>query len=87
MTQLQNKIHNTIIAHIISKCDHLKEPRNNKMYEVNIATDYGLDGRGSLLHSVQIRSGAHSASYPMGTGSSFLGENADRASSCTLTHN
>jgi hypothetical protein len=42
-----------------------------------IATGYGLDGRGSIpgrlgdfsaLHSVQIASGAHPGSYPLGTG-------------------
>jgi hypothetical protein len=51
---------------------------------VGIATGYGLDDRGigfrvsvkqefSLLHVVQTGSGAHSASYPVGTGDSFLG--------------
>jgi hypothetical protein len=51
---------------------------------VGIATDYGLDGsevefgpqKGkefSLLHIVQTGSGSHLASYPMGTGRSFLG--------------
>jgi hypothetical protein len=48
-------------------------------------TSYGLDGRGfipgrdnylSLLHSVQTDSGAHSASYPLGTGGSFPGDKA-----------
>jgi hypothetical protein len=49
---------------------------------VGIATAYGLDDRGvrvqvpvgsefSLLHIVQIGSGAHPASYPMGTGGPF----------------
>jgi hypothetical protein len=47
---------------------------------VNIATAYGLDRRGlipsrgkrfSLLHSVQTGSGAHPASYPMGTAGPF----------------
>jgi hypothetical protein len=51
-----------------------------------IATGYGLDGRGigvrvpvgvfSLLHVVQTDSGAHPASYPMCTGSSFPGGKA-----------
>jgi hypothetical protein len=43
---------------------------------VGIATGYGLDGPGfdfSLLHSVQTGSGAHPASYPIGTGGSFAG--------------
>jgi hypothetical protein len=41
---------------------------------VRIATGYRLDGRGSVtdggksfVHSVQTSSGAHPASYPMGT--------------------
>jgi hypothetical protein len=47
---------------------------------VDIATGYDLDGRCSipgkdkrfsLLHSVQIGSGAHPASYPMGARGSF----------------
>jgi hypothetical protein len=47
---------------------------------VGIATGCGLDARGSipgrgkgfyLLRSVQTGSGAHSASFSMGTGSSF----------------
>jgi hypothetical protein len=50
---------------------------------VGIATGYGLDDRGvgvlvpvgdfSLLLVVQTDSGAHPASYPMGTGGSFPG--------------
>jgi hypothetical protein len=54
---------------------------------VVIATAYGLDDRGvefesrwgqgfSLLHIVQTGSGAHLASYPMGTGGSFPGGKA-----------
>jgi hypothetical protein len=44
--------------------------------------DYGLDDRGSIpagerdlsfLHSIQIGSEAHLASYPLGTGRSFPG--------------
>jgi hypothetical protein len=47
---------------------------------IDIATGYGLDGRGSipegasdfsLFYSVQTGSGAHPASYPMGTRSFF----------------
>jgi hypothetical protein len=47
---------------------------------------YGLDSRGSipgrgkrfsLLHSVQTGSGAHPASYPMGTAGDFPGGKAD----------
>jgi hypothetical protein len=49
---------------------------------VSVATQlgYGMDGLGSipgsvtsLLHSVQTDYGAHPASYPIGTGGSFLG--------------
>jgi hypothetical protein len=54
---------------------------------VGIVTAYGLDDRGvgvrvpvgsgfSLLHIVQTGSGAHAASYPMGTGGSFPGGKA-----------
>jgi hypothetical protein len=53
---------------------------------VGIAMDYGLDGRGSIpgggsdssLLSVQTGSGAHPASYPMGTGDLSLGVNRPR---------
>jgi hypothetical protein len=34
-------------------------------------SDYGLDDRGSIL--VETSSGAHPASYPMGTGGPFPG--------------
>jgi hypothetical protein len=55
---------------------------------VGIALGYGLDDRGSrvpfsagtenfsLHHRVQNGSGAHTASYPMGTGGSFPGGKA-----------
>jgi hypothetical protein len=55
---------------------------------VGIALGYGLDGRGSrvrfpagarnfsLHHRVQNGSGAHPASYPMGTRGSFRGSKA-----------
>jgi hypothetical protein len=55
---------------------------------VGIALGYGLDDRGSrvrfpagtgnfsLHHRVQIGSGAHPASYPMGKGGSFPGGKA-----------
>jgi hypothetical protein len=58
---------------------------------VGIALGYGLDDRGpwirfpaeagnfSLHHRVQNGSGAHSASYSMGTSGSFLGGKAARA--------
>jgi hypothetical protein len=56
-----------------------------------IALVYGLDDRGSMVrfpagagnvslhHSVQNGSGAHLASYPMGTRSSFPGSEADHS--------
>jgi hypothetical protein len=55
--------------------------------EVGIATGYGLDGRGVgfrvpvrtrffFFHVVQTGSGAHPASYPIGTGGSFHGGEA-----------
>jgi hypothetical protein len=58
---------------------------------VGVALGYGLDNRGSrvrfptaagnfsLHHRVQNGSGAHPASYPMGTRCSFLGDKAARA--------
>jgi hypothetical protein len=58
---------------------------------VGIALDYGLDARGSrvrfpagagnfsLHHYVQNGSGAHPASYPMGTRGSFSGRKAATA--------
>jgi hypothetical protein len=64
---------------------------------VGIALGYGLDDRGSrvrfsaeagdfsLHHSVQIGSGAHPASYPMGTRGSFPGGKAAGVWSWPLT--
>jgi hypothetical protein len=64
---------------------------------VGTALDYGLDDRGSsvrflagagnfsLHHRVQNGSGAHPASYPMGTRGSFLGGKATGAWSWPLT--
>jgi hypothetical protein len=64
---------------------------------VGIALDYGLDGRGSrvrfpavagnfsLHHRVQNGSGAHPASYLMGTRGSFLGGKAAGTWSWPLT--
>jgi hypothetical protein len=63
----------------------IEKSRNSS---VCIALGYGLDDRGSrvrfpagagnfsLHHSVQNGSGAHPASYPMGTGGSFPGGTA-----------
>jgi hypothetical protein len=60
----------------------------NRDSSVNIALDYGLDDRGSrvrfpagvgnfsLHHRVQNGSGAHPASFPMGTWFSFPGGKA-----------
>jgi hypothetical protein len=39
---------------------------------VGVETDYGLDGQGSISHSVQTGSGDHKVSYPMGTTGPFL---------------
>jgi hypothetical protein len=65
---------------------HFLPPRKSRDSSVGIAAGYGLDGRGvgvrvpvgdfSLLHVVQTGSGAEPASYPMGTGTSFPGDNA-----------
>jgi hypothetical protein len=64
---------------------------------VGTATGYGLDdrmtgirfpagdGNFSLRHRVQTGSGAHSASYSMGTGGSFPGGKAAGALSWPLT--
>jgi hypothetical protein len=64
---------------------------------VSIALGYGLDDRGSrvrfpagagnfsLHHRVQSGSGAHPASYPMGTGDSFSGGKAAGEWSWPLT--
>jgi hypothetical protein len=58
-----------------------KRPENRDS-SVGMAAGYGLDDRGSipggagnfsLPHRVQIGSGAHPASYPMGTRGSFSG--------------
>jgi hypothetical protein len=60
----------------------------NFFFHISIALGYGLDGRGSrvqfpagagnfsLHHRVQNCSGAHQASYPMGTRGSFPGGKA-----------
>jgi hypothetical protein len=60
----------------------------NRDSSVGIALGYGLDDRGSrvrfpardgnfsLHHGVQNCSGAHPASYPLGTSSSFPGDKA-----------
>jgi hypothetical protein len=59
-----------------------------RVSSVGIALDYGLDDRGSrfrfptrarnfyLYHRIQNGSGAHSASYPMGTRGSMPGGKA-----------
>jgi hypothetical protein len=64
---------------------------------VGIALGYGLDDRGSRVrfpagagnfsfhHCVQNGSGAHPASYPMGTRGSFLGGKAAESWSLPLT--
>jgi hypothetical protein len=64
---------------------------------VGIVTGYGLDdqmigirfparaGSFSLRHRIQTGSGAHPASYPVGTGGSFPGDKAAGAWSWPLT--
>jgi hypothetical protein len=64
---------------------------------VGIATGYGLEKRGigvpspgrvkNFLHVVQTGSEAHPASYPLGSGGSFLGGKAAEAWSWPLTSN
>jgi hypothetical protein len=72
-------------AHIF--CTLLITHRGSPDSAVGIATGYELDDRRSefesrygqefsLLHVVQTGSGAHPASYPMGTGGSFHGGKA-----------
>jgi hypothetical protein len=73
------KLHNFILHLVLFK---------SRDSSVGIATGYGLDDRGSrvlflagagifsLHHRYQTGSGAHSASYPMGTGVSFPGGKA-----------
>jgi hypothetical protein len=54
---------------------------------VNIKTGYRLDGRGksfSPLQSFQTSSGAHPASYPMGTRALSLGDKTAGVSSLLL---
>jgi hypothetical protein len=69
---------------------------NSRDSYFGIATDYGLDGRmigvrisegagNSFRHRVHTGSGAHPASYPMGTSSSFPGGKVAGAWSWPLT--
>jgi hypothetical protein len=72
--------------------------RHSRDSSVGIALGYGLDYRGcrvrfltgagnfSLHHRVQNGSGAHPASYPMGTRGSFLGDKAAGTWSWPLTY-
>jgi hypothetical protein len=83
---------------IAEKCRELFQNTAGKNHDssVGIALDYGLDNRGprvrfpagagnfSLHHRVQNGSGAHTASYPMGTRGSFPGGKAARAWSWPL---
>jgi hypothetical protein len=74
-----------------SRNEEQPEPRKSRDSPVGIALGYGLDDRGSrvrflagagnfsLHHRVQNGSGAHPASYPMGTRGSFPGGKADGA--------
>jgi hypothetical protein len=77
----------------------LHPPQNSRDSSVGIALGYRLDDRGSrirfpagagnfsLHHRVQNGSGAHPASYPVGTGGSFPGGKAAEAWSWPLTSN
>jgi hypothetical protein len=79
-----------LLAFAVAKC-------NLGISSVGISTGYGLDdriigvrfpasaGNFSLRHRAQTGSGAHPASYPMGTGSSFPGAKATEARNWQLT--
>jgi hypothetical protein len=83
------------ISNRILMCCHMKKKSQDS--SVGIALGYGLDDRGSrvrflagagnfsLHHRVQNGSGAHPASYPMGTRGSFPGDKAAGAWSWPLT--
>jgi hypothetical protein len=83
MTGTRKKLHNEL--HNFYSSQNNSNSRDNS---VSIALGYGLDDRGfrvrfpvgagnfSLHHRVQNGSGAHPASHPMGTRSSFLGGKA-----------
>jgi hypothetical protein len=68
-------LHNIYVCDFIKKLPIFIYILGSRDSSVRIATGYGLDGRGSifgrrdfsLYHSVQTGSGAHPASYPMGT--------------------
>jgi hypothetical protein len=75
----------SILEKLVVKCKHFCFPFFFYLRSVSIALSYGLDDQGSrvqflvgagnfsLHHHVQNSSGAHQASYPMGTRSSFPG--------------
>jgi hypothetical protein len=79
------EFYKTIIIETLINIEHFNNSRDSS---VGIALDYGLDDRGyrvrfpagagdfSLHHRVQNGSGAHSASYPMGTRGFFPGNKA-----------
>jgi hypothetical protein len=82
------------VNNYICVCNHLHKftctIMGSRNSSVGIATGYGLDDREvgirvpvwskcSLLRSVQTGSGAHPASYPMGTGGSSPGGKAAEA--------
>jgi hypothetical protein len=46
---------------------------------IRVQFPVGWAGNFPLQHRIQIGSGAHSASYPMGTGGSFPGGKATKA--------
>jgi hypothetical protein len=78
MKRLTNRV--VYSVNLTSTADMVHYDLSSEDSSVGISTDYGLDGRGSILsmskdcslfHSVQSCSGAHPASYPMGTEGSF----------------
>jgi hypothetical protein len=68
----------------------IKEPRRAQWYSTGLQAGWSvfqvLAGSGnSLHHHIQAGSGAHPASYPMGTRGSFPGDKASRVWSWPLT--
>jgi hypothetical protein len=84
--ELENIWKETGVTYFKILAQHLPgETKENNVSSISIALDYGLDDHGSrvrflvgtgnfsLHHSIQNGSGAHPASYPMGTRCSFHG--------------
>jgi hypothetical protein len=87
MVLFRNEEQYPTFFYIIMNLNQFGHPQSRDS-SVGIALGYGLDDRGSrvrfpagagnfcLYHRVQNGSGAHSASYPMGTRGSFPGGKA-----------